>query len=159
MDTKKFPKLIKQLYDIVEELEDMTAKYPGGKRHFTLDGHIVGSMGEVLAMYHYGIELYSASTETHDGRINSREVQIKATQSDDKNATIGVRSAPQFLLVLKIDKEGKAEEIYNGPGKFIKEIIDSRKRPSNGQYQIRLGKLRKLMTEVADEDKIERVNP
>jgi hypothetical protein len=43
---QEIPKLIKELYGIVDSLE---ALFPG--RHFTPDGHLVGSIGEVLAAY------------------------------------------------------------------------------------------------------------
>ena len=46
---------VQKLVEIVAELE---AEFPG--RHFTLDGHLVGSIGEVMAAYYYGIELYRA---------------------------------------------------------------------------------------------------
>ena len=47
---------VQKLVEIVAELE---AEFPG--RHFTLDGHLVGSIGEVMAAYYYGIELYRNS--------------------------------------------------------------------------------------------------
>ena len=43
---------VRTLLDQVNALE---ALFPG--RHFTLDGHLVGSLGEIAAAYHYGIEL------------------------------------------------------------------------------------------------------
>lgn len=53
---------VQKLIEIVKELED---DFPG--RHFTLDGHLVGSIGEVMAAYYYGIELYKASEKGYDG--------------------------------------------------------------------------------------------
>jgi len=44
-----------QLISIVHYLENT---FTG--RHFTLGGHLVGSIGEVLAAYYYGIDLYNA---------------------------------------------------------------------------------------------------
>ncbi len=43
MDHERFRTLIGRLYGVVRELEDM---FPG--RHFTPDGHMVGSIGECL---------------------------------------------------------------------------------------------------------------
>ena len=51
MDAVK--KYIQEQIAIVHELE---GDFPG--RQFTLDGHLVGSIGEVMAAYYYGIELY-----------------------------------------------------------------------------------------------------
>ena len=66
---------VQRLVEIVAQLE---AEFPG--RHFTLDGHLVGSIGEVMAAYYYGIELYAASTEIHDGEVDGKKVQIKISQ-------------------------------------------------------------------------------
>ena len=44
---------VQKMIGIVAELE---AEFPG--RHFTLDGHLIGSIGEVMAAYYYGIELF-----------------------------------------------------------------------------------------------------
>lgn len=48
MRTTTLSAKIRQLYALVAELE---ALYPG--RHPTLDGHLVGSIGEVLAAHYY----------------------------------------------------------------------------------------------------------
>lgn len=53
---EQVPSKIKEIYKIVEELESL---FSG--RHFTPDGHMVGSIGEVLAAHHYSLELYPAS--------------------------------------------------------------------------------------------------
>ncbi len=93
---------IQEIYSVVNELE---TAFPG--RKFTPDGHLVGSIGEVLATYHYGVELLQASTETHDALSkDGKLIQIKATQG--KN--IGIRSEPEHLIVLKILNTGKAIE-------------------------------------------------
>ena len=60
---------VQTMIGIVSELE---AEFPG--RHFTLDGHLVGSIGEVMAAYYYGIELYRASVSRHDGIVDGREL-------------------------------------------------------------------------------------
>ena len=43
------PEAIKQLCQVVKQLRDA---YPGKK--FTLDGRLVGDLGEVLAQFKYG---------------------------------------------------------------------------------------------------------
>lgn len=69
---------MQKLTSIVNELE---AEFPG--RHFTLDGHLVGSIGEVMAAYYYGIELYMASAVAHDGEVDGKKVQIKISQQEN----------------------------------------------------------------------------
>ena len=77
MDTQRFPQILRAICEAVDELERMSAG-----RHFTPDGHLVGSLGEALASHHYGVELLPASAQGHDGAVAGRKVQVKATQGD-----------------------------------------------------------------------------
>ena len=61
MDTTRFPALVGELYRLVAEFEAM---FPG--RHFTPDGHMVGSLGEAIAAHHYDLELLTASNKGFD---------------------------------------------------------------------------------------------
>ena len=61
MDYARFQRLIKNLYSTVKELENM---FPG--RHFTPDGHMVGSIGECLVADAYDLELMTASNKGFD---------------------------------------------------------------------------------------------
>lgn len=137
---------ITALYELTNRLEQM---YPG--RHFTPDGHLIGSIGEVYAAERYGIELFEASHEVHDGKTpDGRLVQIKATQ----RRSIGISSEPDYLLVFSIDDKGHLEEVYNGPGKQVWQTLANRKRPKTGQYQVSLFKLKELDKTVAPADRI-----
>jgi hypothetical protein len=57
----KIPSLVKRLYDLVGELQTL---FPD--RKFTPDGHLVGSLGEVLASHYYELKLLPCSAECHD---------------------------------------------------------------------------------------------
>ncbi len=59
--TAKVRDLIKRLYAVVAALEQEFED-----RKFTPDGHLVGSIGEVVAAYAFGLKLLPASTEGHD---------------------------------------------------------------------------------------------
>ena|SRR5437899_1098478 len=132
------PNLVRQLYAIVAELESL---FPG--RHFTLDGHIVGSIGEVLAAARYDLVLVPASSEGYDAKAqDGRFVEVKATQGD----SVGLRSEPQHLIVLRILADGQAVEVYNGPGTL--PWAQAGPLQSNGQRNISLGRLTKLMSGV-----------
>lgn len=147
-DRDRLAATIRELYDIVGRLEN---EYRDHHRHFTLDGHLVGSIGEVYAAERYGLELFRSDWKAHDGKApNGRLVQIKATQRE----SVGISSEPDYLIVLKIDEEGGINEVYNGPGKPVWDLFADRKRPKNGQYQISLARLRKLNGEVASEERI-----
>lgn len=70
---EKMEKVKEQVQKMISIVGELEADFPG--RHFTLDGHLVGSIGEVMAAYYYGIDLYTASAETHDGQVNGKKVQ------------------------------------------------------------------------------------
>lgn len=138
---------IKQLYKITNELEQT---YPG--RKFTVDGHLVGSIGEVIVAEHYGLSLLPNSTKTHDAvSKEGKQVQIKATQVKG----IAISSEPDYLIVIRILPDGSWEEIYNGPGKAAWD--NAGKMQKNGQRPISLSKLRNLMGSVDINDKIVRI--
>lgn len=135
---------VKALYEISHELEDL---FPG--RHYTPDGHIIGSIGEALAASYYNLELFPASEETHDAKApDGRLVQIKATQIN----RVALSSEPEWLLVLKIHKDGTFSEEYNGPGKLAWEHCG--KLQKNGQRPISLAKLRELQTAIPQSDRL-----
>ena len=78
-EDEKLSETIRELYAIVNQLE---RDYNKHDRRFTLDGHLLGSIGEVYAAERYGIELAKSSSERHDGTTTDerkRDVQIKVT--------------------------------------------------------------------------------
>lgn len=139
MDQAEFGRALRAIYDAVETLESM---FPG--RHFTPDGHMVGSLGEALAAHHYGIALHAPSTQCHDGVCAGRQVQVKATQGE----RIAISSEPEHLLVLKLNRDGTFTEHYNGPGAQVWGLVCEKPRPKNGQYQVSLRSLARLMSSV-----------
>lgn len=137
---------IKQLFKIVNELE---SRYP--EKKFTVDGHLLGSIGEVLVSEHYGLTLLPNSTKTHDAiSIDGRLVQIKATQTKQ----ISISSEPDYLIVIRILDNAEWEEVYNGRGQPVWENCG--KVQKNGQRQISINKLQELMKK--GEDKIQKAN-
>lgn len=140
--------LIQELYHITAQLEEL---YPG--RHFTPDGHMVGSIDEVLAAETYGIELFTASAPVHDEKApDGRLVQIKATQVD----AVGISECPDCLIVLKILHDGSFEEVYNGPGAPAWDVAGKLQKTS--QRHVSLSKLRALHELVAESDRIPRIS-
>lgn len=138
---------VQKMIQIVKELEN---DFPG--RHFTLDGHLVGSIGEVMAAYYYGIELYTASKEIHDGEYNGKKVQIKISQQDN----IVINHEPEYLIVLYLRKNGDIFEVYNGPGK--EPWRSASKWDSHNNRHMRVNKLMELDEQVADSDRIQQIH-
>ena len=96
------------LYSAVDALE---RQFPG--RKFTPDGHLVGSIGEVVAAYMFDLTLNPASTAGYDAVApDGRRVEVKLTQG----GAIGLREEPEHLVVLQRPKGSVLRVVYNGPG-------------------------------------------
>jgi hypothetical protein len=138
------PGLVRSLYELVNQLE---ALFP--ERQFTLDGHLVGSIGEALAAHHYGLERLTATAKGHDATApDKRQVQIKVSQAK----SVGLRSEPEHLIVLRLAADGTATEIYNGPGALPWHHAGKVKK--NGQRPIAVSRLEILMSKVAPADRL-----
>lgn len=131
--------IVAELRRLVNQLTEL---YP--ERRFTLDGHLVGSVGEVLAAERYNLTLLAASHKTHDATaLDGRMVQIKLTQ----RSGVGLSSCPEHLLVHKLHADGRHEEIYNGPGAPVWDWCKTRIQ-KNGQANVSLSRLRRIMATV-----------
>lgn len=128
------PAIVRDIYKHVRRLEAM---FPG--RKFTPDGHLVGSIGEVLAAHRYGLELLEAASPGHGARApDGRLVQVKTTQG----RSVALRAEPEHLIVLRLESDGTATEVFNGPG--ARAWGAAGKMGTNGQRPISLSKLKAL---------------
>ena len=147
-DLEQVEQLKKYIFEIHKNIEIMNSKY---ERHFTMDGHLLGSAGEVFASFYYGIKLYDASHKIHDGEKDNKRIQIKITQRN----RVEVKGFPDYLIVLKIDylNDGvKLYEVYNGPGD--KTLVGKNSDSKNNGISIK--KLNKI--NVDDKEKIIAIN-
>lgn len=96
-----------QLQSIVKELEE---RFKPHKRKFTLDGHLLGSIGEIYAHLTEGYILSTPSRKSYD---TANDVQIKITQGK----RILLTSDVEKLLVYKLEDDGKISKMYSGPSK------------------------------------------
>jgi hypothetical protein len=89
-------------------VEELKAAYPG--RHFTPDGHLVGSIGE--ARETFGFELLPASATGHDAVCTTRgNVQIKITGGK----SIALHGECDHLIVLSFGRRCRAILPVGGP--------------------------------------------
>jgi hypothetical protein len=140
MSVDRIPGLIRTIYGAVADLERL---FP--QRKFTPDGILVGSIGEVLAAYYYGLSLLPQSNANHDACApDGTQVQVKTTQRD----SIDIRTEPDHLLVLKLYPDGRCEEIFNGPGSLVWGFISGKPMPKEGFYQVPLSKLARMAAQV-----------
>jgi len=139
---EEVPALIGDLMRVTARLNTLFEGRP-----FTPDGHLVGSIGEVVAEYIYEVKLQPSSTPQIDAHTkDGRSVQIKLTGA--KGTSFGfrwsseLRNQPADLVIaLKLTESGFAE-IYNGP--FPIKLLESRRDTSNGQISVALSKLAEL---------------
>jgi hypothetical protein len=121
----KLPKQVAEIYRAVQELE---TNYPG--RKFTPDGHLVGSIGEVIAAEALGLELYPASHPGHDARgADGCDVQIKLTSG----RSVSLYSTCDRLVVLKIIDSEEAEIAYDGPANRLGQRLVSCKKTASAR--------------------------
>lgn len=111
MQIHQVPRLITKLYATVNELNSLFPDRP-----FTPDGHLVGSIGEVVAAFLYDLELERCSNPGFDARIRSsgETVEVKLTSGTQINISEQDVYA-DVLIVLRLVKGRLFEEVYAGP--------------------------------------------
>jgi hypothetical protein len=142
---------IKELLCVVEKLH---AKYP--HRDFPLDGRLVGDIGEITVEKNYNITLYPSGTKTYDGFSGKKQIQIKTTFKDSLTFPDGENNVPDYYIGIKLSNDGSFEEIYNGPGKIIWDLLKSHKKPKTGVHSIRITALQRENKNIDIKNKIER---
>jgi hypothetical protein len=135
-----------ELGKLLDAVEALRRAYPA--KRFTLDGRLVGDIGEVLAQRRYEIELLPGLQHHHDAHTaDGKQVQIKATMRD--SLTFPADHVPDHYLGLKINGDGSTVELFNGPGAVIAEHLRNRARPRNNQHSLNANLLRELQKQVA----------
>jgi hypothetical protein len=139
---------VKELLEIVEALHK---RYP--KKKFTLDGRLVGDLGEVLVAAEYDIILYEGLAKHHDGETSDgRLVQIKTTMKD--SLTFPVDHIPDYYLGIKVHPDGSFSEIFNGPGLAACEAIKNRAPTKTNLHSIPISKLEKMNRNINISDRV-----
>ncbi|MDR3462284.1 MAG: hypothetical protein P4L76_08215 [Beijerinckiaceae bacterium] len=132
----KLPEPVAAIYKAVEELELEFKKFG---RKFTPDGHLVGSIGEVIAAKALNLRLLSPSHPRHDAEDeNGKRVQIKMTAGK----SVSLYDDCERLVVLKVVNPEEAEIVYDGPGAPAWAAAGDKQK--NGQKKISLSKLKTL---------------
>lgn len=141
--------LVDNLYSSVDHLQTI---FQG--RKFTLVGHLVGSIGEVIAAYMFGLELNPPSTLGHDAVApDGRQVEIKLTQAN----SVATRHEPAHLIVLRKTRHETLSVVFNGAGEVAWRHAG--KVGSNGQRPISVAKLLKLDSEIPPHTKLPLIQP
>lgn len=141
------------LKKIFSGIEDLHRNFPN--RKFTIDGRLVGDIGEVIASLCYDVMIDDISRPGHDGQTSAgRRVQIKATFKD----TLTFRSTPELYLGLKLFPDGSFEEVYNGPGSYIQKRYAHRKGLGKDLLSFPISQLRSLSEDIPATERVPRVH-
>lgn len=142
------PEAVKQLLGIVGRLHET---FP--HKAFTLDGRLVGDLGEVLVEQMYELSLLEGLQKHYDAKTpDGKHVQIKATMK--LNVTFPVDHTPDYYLAVKIHSDGGIEEIFNGPGPIARELIMGRRGTKTNLHSISISALKKQQIKVKESEKI-----
>ncbi|WP_261894507.1 DUF6998 domain-containing protein [Vibrio cyclitrophicus] len=141
---------VKEMLKIVEALQKQYSQ-----KKFTLDGRLVGDLGEILVEKDYDLELYPGLEKHHDGKTpDGRKVQIKTTMKN--SLTFPVDHTPEYYIGIKILPDGSYYEVFNGPGSVAGKAVKNRKPTKNNLHSITLSALEKLSKSVSTQDRIQR---
>ena len=139
---------------IFEGISKLKAQFPD--KAFTIDGRLVGDIGEVIAALEYDVKLYDVQTPAHDGETSDgRKVQVKATFKDRLTMT----AVPELYLGLKLSQDGAHREVYNGPGVLISEKFAHRSGLGERQLSFSITALEQLSHSVPAQERVRRRAP
>jgi hypothetical protein len=133
----RLPEPVAAIYRAVADLERL---YPS--RKFTPDGHMVGSIGEVVAAEALGLTLYPMSRPGHDAFDAVGDVQIKMTAGK----SVAMYADCVRLVVLRVVSPEEAEVVYDGPG--APAWAGAGKIGKNGQRVVGLARLRAIRAQL-----------
>jgi hypothetical protein len=142
------PEAVRQMLAIVEQL---CIAYPN--KRFTLDGRLVGDIGEVLVEDAYDLKLFDDLRKHHDAQCSDgRLVQIKATMK--KSLTFPADHVPDYYLGVQVGGDGKFLEIFNGPGALAAKAVTGRAIPKTNLHSVSIATLMNLQRQVESRAKI-----
>ena len=143
--------IAKAVSDLLKIVNRLQQEYP--HRRFTLDGRLVGDIGEILAEQFYDIKLHEGMQKHHDAvTSDNRNVQIKATMKN--SLTFPADHVPDYYLGIQILPTGKMKEIYNGPAKPIADYLKRRKNPKNNLHSVSFTILQKINENIDPNERI-----
>lgn len=125
---------------------------------FTLDGNLVGDIGEALAVELFGVRLVdTAATAGIDGFTpDGKTVQVKATGTGRGPAFRRTETKADHLLFFELDFEkARGVVVFNGPERYATSHLPGE---FTGQRMISAKKIRGADREVRPEERLRRID-
>jgi hypothetical protein len=147
---------IKQALALIFAGIEMLQRLAANSRKFTIDGRLVGDIGEIIAAREFEITLDQIQRAGHDAKtLAGQDVQIKATFGDSLTFT----TEPALYLGLKLFRDGGHEVIFNGPGHYIRSEYAHRKGFGEKQLSFPVFRLNKISNQIPENEKVRRRTP
>jgi hypothetical protein len=147
MDQKILERGLRHIFEGIELLQT-NCKH---NRKYTIDGRLVGDIGEIIAAREFDIMLDTRSRKGHDAKTrDGRDVQIKATFKD----SLTFSSEPVLYIGLRLMRDGRHEVVYNGPGSRIAQHFSHRKDIGEKLLSFPIKKLRELSRDVRAHERV-----
>jgi len=137
---------LRQIFSGIKQLKEALPS-----KEFTIDGRLVGDIGEAIVQRDYDITLYEGLAKDYDGETScGKKVQIKATFKE----SLTFKKVSDYYLGIKIHEDGSYEEIFNGPGSVIASEYVHRKGFGETLLSFPNKRLRELSKTVPHETRI-----
>lgn len=146
----KLKKEIENLHCSVSSLKELFSIKENG---FTLDGRLVGDIGEVVAAELFQIDLYEKIRSYYDAETTYEpklKVQIKATFKE----SLTYNHAPDYYIGIKLFADGSYKVIYNGPGKYIHRAFQHRTGIGKKLLLFPIKKLEEISSRIDEKERI-----
>lgn len=117
----KFAKPLQQVQKAVHQLKE-SAGHEFLK--FTLDGRLIGDLGEAVAEHFFAIQLHDSLRMGHDATLNSHgtfeSVEVKIRR---ESTGIWFDSQPNHIIAFRMEEgDARITLIYAGPGSVLLKI-------------------------------------
>lgn len=145
--------------DLVAARNSLREHYRSVDLKFTLDGNLVGDLGEALAVELFNVKLEPRrSTAGIDGHaLDGRSVQVKATGTGRGPAFRRTETKADHLLFFDLDFERAfGTVVFNGPDRLATRYLPIE---FNNQRMISASLIRRANEEVGERDRLPIVKP
>lgn len=153
MENNRIDKLKTEIKNLHNSVSSLKLHFPIKKNGFTLDGRLVGDMGEVIAEELFQIKLYEKLEKYYDAETTYEpklKVQIKATFKE----SLTYNHEPDYYIGIKLSEDGNFKVIYNGPGKYIYDAFKHRKDIGKKLLLFPNNRLEELSLKINDTERI-----